>query len=61
MDAATPHRVRGLALILEHCARVPDEPRTPASSRLEQRAGRDLARMLLKSLAREHRASTRTV
>lgn len=58
MDAATPHRVRGLTLILEHCARVPvsDEPRMSASSRLEQRAGRDLARLLLKALAREHRA-----
>jgi hypothetical protein len=54
MNAATPHN-RGLTLILEHCARLAaDESRTPASSRLEQRAGRDLARMLIKALARDH-------
>jgi hypothetical protein len=61
MDAATPHRVRGLTLILEHCARLSDESRPAASSRLEQRAGRDLARMLLKSLAREHRGRARLI
>jgi hypothetical protein len=62
MDAAPPHESRGLALIAEHCARLAGSPegRPTASSRLEQRAGEELARLLLKSLAGDHhRARTR--
>jgi hypothetical protein len=63
MDAASPHESRGLALILEHCARLAASPeaRPSASSRLEQRAGRDLSRLLLKALAGDHRSRARFV
>jgi hypothetical protein len=61
MDAASPHESRGLALIAEHCARLAASPegRPPASHRLEQRAGEELARLLLKALAGDHRARAR--
>jgi hypothetical protein len=62
MDAATSNPSRGLGLILEHCARVPlREGRPPIASRLEQRAGRELSRQLLKALAGDHRARARLV
>jgi hypothetical protein len=63
MDAASPHESRGHALILEHCARLTGFPegRPSASSRLEERAGRDLSRLLLKALAGDHRARARFV
>jgi hypothetical protein len=59
MNAATSNESRRLTLLLEHCARLaaPAEgPCRPAASiRLEQRAGEDLARLLVKSLAGDHR------
>jgi hypothetical protein len=63
MAAATPHTSRGLALIAEHCARLAASPegRPPASSRLEQSAGEELTRLLLKALAGDHRARARMV
>jgi hypothetical protein len=63
MDAASPHDSRGPALILEHCARLASaqKGRPPAASRLEERAGQDLARLLLKALAGDHRARARFV
>jgi hypothetical protein len=63
MAAAPPHESRGLALIAEHCARLAASPegRPPASSRLEQRAGEELTRLLLKALAGDHRARARLV
>ncbi|MBA2567860.1 MAG: hypothetical protein H0V11_00785 [Actinobacteria bacterium] len=60
MDDATSHPSRGLNLILEHCARL-GEGRPPIASRLEQRAGRELSRLLLKALAGDHRARARLV
>ena len=63
MDAAPPRGSRGLALILEHQARLAGLPegRPTPSSRLEQRAGEELARLLLKALAGDHRARARMV
>jgi hypothetical protein len=63
MDAASPYETRGQALLLEHCARLAASPqgRPPAASRLEERAGQDLARLLLKALAGDHRARARMV
>jgi hypothetical protein len=63
MHAASSHESRGPALILEHCARLAARPegRPSASSRLEQRAGRDLSRLLLKALAGDHRSRARFV
>lgn len=63
MNAATPDESRRLALLLDHCARLaaPAESRPAASIRLEERAGEDLARRLLKALAGDHRARGRLV
>jgi hypothetical protein len=63
MDAATPQPTRGLALIIEHCARMNavEHARPPAVLRLEQLVGDDLARLLLTALAGDHRAARPTV
>jgi hypothetical protein len=57
MTAASP-QPRGLTLILEHCARLNDEEesvRPAAGTRLRQAIGEELARLLLSSLAGDHR------
>jgi hypothetical protein len=57
MDA-TPHETsRGLALILEHCARLNgiEHGRPTAVLRLNQAIGDELARLLLNALAGDHR------
>lgn len=63
MATASPNESRGLALVAEHRARLAAAPegRPPASFRLEQRAGEELARLLLKALAGDHRARARYV
>jgi len=63
MDAAKPHTSRGLALILEHCARLNsvEHGRPTAVIRLRQAIGDELARLLLAALAGDHRARPRPV
>jgi hypothetical protein len=55
MAAASPRESRGLDV--ERCARLAasSDGRPTVSSRLVQRAGEDLARLLMKALAGEHR------
>jgi hypothetical protein len=55
---AAPHQTsRGLALILEHCARLNgiEDGRPTAVLRLNQAVGDELARLLLRALAGDHR------
>jgi hypothetical protein len=57
MNAAKP-QPRGLALILEHCARLDSEEqddRPAAATRLRQAIGDELARLLLSALSGDHR------
>ena len=56
MTAVSP-QTRGLALILEHCARLNDEEsvRPAPAARLRQAIGEELARLLLNALADDHR------
>jgi hypothetical protein len=58
MEAAKPHPSRGLALILEHCARMNafEQGRPSALSRLQQAIGDELAGLLLTALAGNHAA-----
>lgn len=62
MNAAKPHS-RGLALLVEHCARLSnDEHGQPAATlRLRQAIGDELARLLLTALAGDHRARLRVI
>ena len=57
MDA-TPSYPRGLALILEHCARLNgiEQGRPTAVFRLHQAIGDELTRLLLSALVGDHRA-----
>ena len=61
MNAAAPHTSRGLALILEHCARLNsfEHARPSAVIRLQQAIGDELARLLLTALAGDHSARAR--
>ena len=63
MTAGTPQGSRGLTLILEHCARLnSDEDARPAAvARLRQSIGEELARLLLRSLAGDHRSRLRVI
>ena len=58
MDAAPHQTSRGLALILEHCARLNGVEHGPPTAmlRLNQAIGAELARLLLSALAGDHRA-----
>jgi hypothetical protein len=58
MTAASP-QTRGLTLILEHCAGLNSEAkgRPAAVARLRLAIGDELARLLLSSLAGDHRRS----
>jgi hypothetical protein len=62
MTAAAP-QTRGITLILEHCARLnSDESARPAAAaRLRQAIGEELARLLLHSLAGDHRNRLRAI
>jgi hypothetical protein len=57
MDAATEDTSRGLALILEHCARLNgiEQVHPTAALRLRQAIGDELARLLITALAGDHR------
>ena len=63
MDAAPLQTNRGLALLLEHCARLNGIEHGPptAAIRLRQAIGDELARLLLSALVGDHRARPRTV
>jgi hypothetical protein len=63
MDTATPPTTRGLALILEHCARLNgiDDGRPAAALRLRQAVGDELARLLVTALAGDHSSRPRLV
>ena len=63
VDAAPPQTSRGLALILEHCARLNgiERGRPTAVFRLHQAIGDELARLLLSALVGDHRARTSAV
>jgi hypothetical protein len=63
MTAGTPQRGRGPTLILEHCARLSSEEhaRPAAVVRLRQAIGEELARLLLHSLAGDHRSRLRVI
>jgi len=63
MTAATPQQTRGLTLILEHCARLncDEDARPAAGARLRQAIGEELARLLLHSLAGDHRNRLRVI
>jgi hypothetical protein len=63
MTAGMPQRGRGLTLLLEHCARCSSEEHTrPAAvARLRQAIGEELARLLLRSLAGDHRSRPRLI
>jgi hypothetical protein len=63
MDAAPHQNSRGLALILEHCARLNgiEHGRPTAVIRLNQAIGDELARLLLAALVGDHRARPRAV
>jgi len=59
--ASPPQSERGHELLLEHCAvltRV-SSPRPPAVTRLEERLGGDLTRLLVVALARRRDARVR--
>jgi hypothetical protein len=57
MNAATEETTRGLALILEHCARLNsiEQGHPTAVIRLRQAIGEELARLLITALAGDHR------
>jgi hypothetical protein len=63
MTTAAPETSRGLALILEHCARLNsiEHGRPTAVIRLRQAIGDELARLLLAALAGDHSARPRVV
>jgi hypothetical protein len=63
MNAAPPQTSRGLALILEHVARLNsiEHGRPTAVIRLHQAIGDELTRLLLTALAGDHRARPRIV
>jgi len=63
MEAAKPQPTRGLALILEHCARLNtiQHVRPSGVYRLQEAIGDELARLLLSALVGDHRARPRTV
>ena len=63
MTADTPQTGRGPTLILEHCARLSREEhaRPAAVARLRQAIGEELARLLLHSLAGDHRSRLRVI
>jgi len=63
MDAAKSQTPAGLALILEHCARLNgiEHGRPTAVIRLHQAIGDELARLLLTALAGDHRVPARVV
>lgn len=63
MTAGMPQRGRGPTLILEHCARLSSEEhaRPAAVVRLRQAIGEELARLLLRSLAGDHRGRLRVI
>ncbi len=63
MDAATPQPSRGLALILEHCARLNSIQHVGPTGvyRLQQAIGDELARLLLSALVGDHRARASAV
>ena len=54
MNASEP-QPPGLTKRSEHCARSTDDEHVPATLRLRQALGEDLARLLLDALARDHR------
>jgi hypothetical protein len=58
VDAAPHETSRGLALILEHCARLNgvEHSRPTAVLRLNQAIGGELARLLVRALADDDRA-----
>lgn len=58
MDAAKQQPTRGLALILEHCARLNSIQHVGPTgvARLHQAIGDELARLLLSALVGDHRA-----
>jgi len=53
MSAVQPQPLRGAGLLLVHCAAVYDE-RPSAYSRLEQKLGGELTRLLIRALAHPH-------
>jgi hypothetical protein len=61
MEAAEPQR--GIALILEHCARLNsvEEGHPTAVLRLRQAIGDELARLLITALAGDHRTPARVI
>jgi hypothetical protein len=63
MEAAPPQQIRGVALILEHCARLNgvEHANPTAVLRLHQAIGDELARLLLSALVGDHRARPRAV
>jgi len=63
MTAAAPETSRGLALILEHCARLNAMERghPTAVFRLHEAIGDELTRLLLSALVGDHRARPRAV
>ena len=54
MNASEP-QPPGLMKRSEHCAGSTDEEHVPATLRLRQALGEELARLLLDALARDHR------
>ncbi|HEU5066002.1 MAG TPA: hypothetical protein VFT86_09055 [Gaiellaceae bacterium] len=63
MTGVVPQRSRGPTLIIEHCARLSREEhaRPAAVTRLRQAIGEDLSRLLLHSLAGDHRSRLRVI
>jgi len=63
MNAATYDESRGLALILEHCARLNgiEHGHPTALLRLRQAIGDELARLLVSALSGDHAARPRPV
>jgi hypothetical protein len=60
---AAKSQVRGLALILEHCARLNalEQARPNAVLRLHQAIGDELARLLIAALAGDHSMRPRVI
>jgi hypothetical protein len=48
-------QTRALTRILDDCARLTDDEQPPAAARLRHAIGEELARLLLRSLAGDHR------
>jgi hypothetical protein len=63
MNTGAPETSRGLALILEHCARLNniEHGRPTAVIRLRQAIGDELARLLIAALAGDHSVRPRVV